>query len=234
MHMLPDPIEMSKAVAGIRYHLHTLYLFTANDFATFAIPTTFFATFASLSGSPMTSNPSPSLIPTLLRVPLALSIIWTNLLLFNISNQRSPTPTEEDRINKPLRPLPSARLTSEDARLLRNLLIALGYGLYSCAALCIIAGPAHDITDQGLAWVAVVTGVMFVTQHICDIKDAEGDRLRGRMSAPIVLGDKRVQWSVALPILLSSAVCPWFFDLGEWSYFCTLGMGGVVAERTLC
>lgn len=79
----------------------------------------------------------------------------------------------------------------------------------------------------------VVTGVMFVTQHICDIKDAEGDRLRGRKSAPVVLGDECVRWSVSIPVVLCSVFCPWFFGLGMVSYGITLGMGGVVAIRTV-
>ncbi|KAJ4296869.1 hypothetical protein N0V90_006917 [Kalmusia sp. IMI 367209] len=218
----PALITMSKTAATVPSFIQTLYLFTANDFATFALPTTLFATFAALSGSPLTNNPSPSLLPTLARTPLALALIWTNLLIFNISNQRSPLAIEEDRINKPHRPLPSGRLTSDDARrtllfatplvlllgwafnvwietllliaftwayndlggsdehwVLRNLLIAIGYGLYSCAALRVVAGTSHALTQSGINWVGVVTGVMFVTQHICDIKDAEGDRLRG-------------------------------------------------------
>lgn len=256
--------------------LQTLYLFTANDFFTFAIPTTLFATFGSLSGSVLTTNPSPSICLTLCRIPLALAVVWTNLLIFDISNQRSPVAVEEDKINKPHRPIPSGRITCDEARrlllvllplvlglgwlmgvweeslllaaatwlyndlggsdenwILRNFLIAVGYGLYSSAALRVMVGPGQEVTVAGINWVLLITLVMFTTQHICDIKDAEGDRLRGRHSAPIVLGDEFVRWSVAVPVMVSSIACPLFFGLGLLACFVTLAMGSLVASRTL-
>ncbi|KAF2265763.1 hypothetical protein CC78DRAFT_552773 [Lojkania enalia] len=254
----------------------TLYLFTKNDFLTFAIPTALFAFFGTLSGPTLTSNPSPSLSQTIFRVPSALLIVWSNLLVFDISNQRLPSAVEEDKVNKPHRPLPSGRITSEATRrlllfgipfvlalgwyfscwqetlllntaiwmyndlggcdedwVLRNLLIAVGYGLYSSAALRVLAGPDYAISEKGFQWVVLVTLVMFVTQHICDIKDVEGDRLRGRKSAPIMLGDKLVRWSVAVPIILCSVACPMFFGVGVLGYALTLPMGMLVAGRTM-
>ncbi|OAG08520.1 uncharacterized protein CC84DRAFT_1141313 [Paraphaeosphaeria sporulosa] len=266
----------AKHLRTVPHHIYTLYLFTAADFPTFAVPTTLFALFASLSGPHLTTNPQPALLPTLTRVPLALAVTWANLLLFNISNQRSPTAVEEDRVNKPARPLPAGRLSCNSARrlllylapavmllswamgvweecllqlaftwvyndlggcdehwLLRNALIALGYGFYSSAALRVMAGPEHTVTPQGLRWIGVVTAIMFATQHICDIKDAAGDALRGRQSAPIVLGDTVVRWSVAVPILLSSNFCAWYFASGLPAYVATLGLGLLVAFRIL-
>ncbi|KAL5418033.1 hypothetical protein PMIN03_001269 [Paraphaeosphaeria minitans] len=274
---IPHPLlATAKHLSTLPHNIYTLYLFTAADFPTFAIPTTLFALFASLSGAPLTTNPTPALLPTLARVLLALTVTWANLLLFNISNQRSPTAVVEDSVNKPTRPLPAGRLSCDSARrlllclapavmllswamgvweecllqlaftwlyndlggcdehwLLRNGLIALGYGLYSSAALRVMAGPEHTVTPHGLHWIGVVTAAMFATQHICDIKDAAGDALRGRQSAPIVLGDNVVRWSVAVPILLSSTFCAWFFASGVPAYVATLGMGALVAFRTL-
>lgn len=122
---------------------------------------------------------------------------------------------------------------SDENWILRNALIAVGYGLYSSAALRIMTGPLHTVTLRGNYWICIITVMMFVTQHICDIKDAEGDKLRGRKSAPIVLGDEHVRWSVAIPILLCSLLCPWFFDTDVVSYSATFGMGALVAYRTL-
>ncbi|KAF3052620.1 hypothetical protein E8E11_010676 [Didymella keratinophila] len=256
--------------------LKTLYLFTASDFFTFAIPTILFGVFGALSGPILTTDISPSFISTISRIPSAVLLIWTNLLIFNISNQRTPSAVAEDAINKPSRPIPSGRITIERARrvnlilvpivlalswatgvwhttllllamqwmyndlrgcdeslLLRNLLIAVGYGLYSCIALAILSGPGTVITRQGYEWIALIVVVMFTTQHICDIKDASGDALRGRRSAPIVLGDAACRWSVALPVLACSALCPAFFGLGALSYVFTLSFGLLVAARTL-
>jgi hypothetical protein len=45
-----------------------------------------------------------------------LSWNWCNLLVFNIANQRLPDSVIEDQINKPWRPMPSGRLSSDEAR----------------------------------------------------------------------------------------------------------------------
>ncbi|KAJ4379681.1 hypothetical protein N0V86_004863 [Didymella sp. IMI 355093] len=256
--------------------LKTLYLFTASDFPTFAIPTILFGLFGALSGPVLTTNASPSFLLTISHIPSAVLLIWTNLLIFNISNQRTPSAVAEDALNKPSRPIPSGRITIDQARqlnlllvpailalswltrvwhttllllamqwmyndlrgcdesvVLRNLLIAVGYGLYSAIALSILCGAGAVITRDGYAWIAVVALVMFSTQHICDIKDAAGDRLRGRRSAPIVLGDAVCRWSVALPIIVWSALCPAFFRLDALPYVFTLSLGALVAGRTL-
>ena len=121
----------------------------------------------------------------------------------------------------------------DEGVLLRNTLIAGGYGMYSYIGLDILIGSAHSLNPKGYAWLAAVTLVMLATQHICDIKDAPGDALRGRRSAPIVLGDALCRWSVALPIFLCSIACPAFFALGPLSYIFTIAFGAVVAGRTL-
>lgn len=256
--------------------LKTLYLFTASDFPTFALPTTLFGICGALSGSPLTMNPSPSLTQTLLRIPASLLLIWTNLLIFTISNQRLPSAVAEDSINKPSRPIPAGRISIESARrvnlvlvpvvlalawatgvwhatllllalqwmyndlqgcdeslVLRNALIAAGYGLYSWIAMAVLCGPGTGIAKRGHVWIGLVALVMLATQHICDIKDADGDRVRGRRSAPIVLGDAGCRWSVAVPIVACSVACPAFFGLGGVSYVFTGSFGLVVAARTL-
>lgn len=256
--------------------IKTLYLFTASDFPTFAIPTILFGLSGALSGAILTTNTAPSLIATTLRIPTALLLIWTNLLVFNISNQRTPSAVAEDQINKPSRPIPAGRISIEAARrtnlvlvpvvlvlgratgtwsttllllalqwmyndlrgsdesvVLRNALIAVGYGLYSALALRVLSGPEASITPQGYKWIAIIGLVMLTTQHICDIKDAAGDVVRGRRSAPIVLGDAACRWSVAVPVVVCSVLCPAFFGLGCVAYVFTLSFGLVVAGRTL-
>jgi hypothetical protein len=115
----------------------------------------------------------------------------------------------------------------------RNLLIAIGYGLYSSAALKVTTGALHSVNTKGFAWIGVITFIMFVTQHICDLKDQEGDKVRGRRSIPIVLGDELARWSVTVPIVVCSILGPLFFGLGALSYISTFSIGLLVASRTL-
>ncbi len=50
------------------------------------------------------------------RAPLVVLYNWGNLLIFDLANQRTPESAEEDRINKPHRPLPTGRMTPLQAR----------------------------------------------------------------------------------------------------------------------
>ncbi len=71
---------------------------------------------SALSGTRMTTTPTPTLPAILARLPHLVFWIWSNLLLEVISNQRQPSSIAEDSVNKPWRPLPTARLTPVEAR----------------------------------------------------------------------------------------------------------------------
>ncbi|KAI8942577.1 hypothetical protein NX059_000635 [Plenodomus lindquistii] len=108
--------SLTKPIVQLLLHIRTLYLFTSSNFPTFALPTILFGLCAALSGQILTTNATPSLLQTLTRIPLALTLIWLNLLAFTISNQRTPTAVEEDKVNKPYRPIPSGRISCDQAR----------------------------------------------------------------------------------------------------------------------
>ena len=66
-------------------------------------------------------------MPILQRIPYVILWCWLNLTINTSSNQRLPASIPEDAVNKPWRPLPANRLTTEEAR--RFLIFAI------CAAL---------------------------------------------------------------------------------------------------
>ncbi|KAF8839043.1 hypothetical protein BDN67DRAFT_817885 [Paxillus ammoniavirescens] len=106
-------------ISDIGYHIYTVFLFTRNDIRTVIIPVTFFAIAAAPLCSPI----------YVLRSALW---IWLHLLQFTLANQiKAP---EEDKINKPSRPIPAGRITVYNATILRWSLspLCLGYSaLYS-------------------------------------------------------------------------------------------------------
>jgi hypothetical protein len=112
--------KLSKSImpslTNFPHFIHTLYLFTASNLLTFALPTLLFAVFSSLSSVPLTTT-SPLPIPHLLRrLPHILLYVTSHLLILDITGQRLPSSILEDRINKPYRPLPSGRVTEDQAR----------------------------------------------------------------------------------------------------------------------
>ncbi|KAK7941423.1 uncharacterized protein PG986_013810 [Apiospora aurea] len=93
-----------------------IWQFTESDFATFLGPDTAFGIFGAVRGGRLSSGIPPSLAEILWRLPLVVVYNWANLLCFNIANQWEPRSVEEDRLNKPWRPLPMGNITSQQAR----------------------------------------------------------------------------------------------------------------------
>ena len=97
------------------YHLYSIWLFTFSDMKTIMFPMTIFGTVNALT-SPVFGGPSISKDTLVRRIPLTLFWVWTNLCPFVIDNQRQPSSIEEDRLNKPWRPLPSGRMSEATAK----------------------------------------------------------------------------------------------------------------------
>ncbi|POS70194.1 UbiA prenyltransferase [Diaporthe helianthi] len=62
-------------------------------------------------------GPPISIIGILKSSPAMLLWSWSNLLLFNLHNQRHASAVAEDSVNKPWRPMPAGRLSSREATL---------------------------------------------------------------------------------------------------------------------
>ncbi|PSR71635.1 hypothetical protein PHLCEN_2v12488 [Hermanssonia centrifuga] len=111
----------------LMYHAKTLYLFTKSDIKTIVIPITLFA---------WLSAPNTSMI----QILRASFWTWLQLLHFCVSNQ-SLSP-EEDKQNKPDRPLASGRLGLKQSRILRWLLLPL----------CVTLSVAFDVPSAGISF----------------------------------------------------------------------------------
>lgn len=114
---------------------------------------------------------------------------------------------------------------------IRNLIIGLAFGLYNGGALKIACGPDQSITTPGYCWVVLISCVIFTTMHVQDMKDQAGDKTRGRRSAPLVLGDAPARWTIAIPIVIWSVVCPLFLSVGPVGYLVTCVLGFLIVAR---
>ncbi|CAA7266037.1 unnamed protein product [Cyclocybe aegerita] len=97
----------SQNMPRIRFHLTTVYLFIRSDIKTILCPVTLFAVASNPSTQPM-------------RLVSCFFWVFMHLLLIDIDNQSMAV--EEDRINKPWRPLPSRRISLARASLIASLL----------------------------------------------------------------------------------------------------------------
>lgn len=106
------------------FHFYTLFLFTKADIRTALIPQVCYE-----SSTVTFLNSIPKTVFALAAAPVChpshlvhvVAWIWLHLLTCNIANQvKAP---DEDKINKPFRPLPSGRITEHHARTLRWILV---------------------------------------------------------------------------------------------------------------
>ncbi|CAI6336557.1 unnamed protein product [Periconia digitata] len=134
---------------NLLYHLQTIHLFTRSDLKTIVAPSTFFALICAFSTPTLQLSHSP--LPTLhivSRVPKTAFWVWCNLLPFAIDNQRQPSSIEEDKLNKPWRPMPSARISILQATHLMVVLYALAFTISTV----ITGGSAQCVMLMGLGY----------------------------------------------------------------------------------
>ena len=115
---------------------------------------------------------------------------------------------------------------------LRNALNACGLLSFSVGATATSMG-GDDFSAQGCVWFVLLWWVIFTTVQIQDLVDMVGDKAKGRKSMPLVYGDTITRWSVAMPTIGWSIVCPLFWGGSMLGFACILILGGILAVRVV-
>ena len=237
-----------------------------------------FALASSLSNGFTSSKVSADPLDMILRLVQALLWLWLTLLVADISNQRLPGSIMEDSLNKPWRPLPSQRISPEQARYFmlflvpgvlvvgmffgayketltlfcllwmyndlgganeslfwRNVLNSAGLTCFSAGTIAITAGSIeYDILSRPVCWLLACACFISTTIHAQDLPDVEGDAARGRITIPLLLGDKLSRISLVLGVVFWSFICPWFWSLSLLGFAPTVLVGCVFTIRICC
>lgn len=188
---------MEKSVRNV---LHLFWLFTKDDAATFVVPNVAFGICGSLSGSDFVT-PSNNISNTLLHLPHVVVFNWSNLLIFDLANQRLPESAREDILNKPWRPIPSGMATSVQVRRAMIILIPailamnhfiLGTGLET-ALLYILTWLYNDLMGGDEDWILrnVIIAAAFWLYNAGSIKVASGCSY----NHPVFITPKGILWT---------------------------------------
>ena len=253
MSIAPAPVAVSRKSFGVLNALSLCWAFTQSDFNTFVIPNSMFGVFTALAGLGLVRGETPTFIDVLLRLPMVIWFNWYSVFIFDLANQRTPESIQEDLINKPWRPLPSGKITSEQTRrtmlaaipivmlmnywlgvwqegaiililtwlqndlrggdeIVRDVIIAVAYGFFNLGSLRLAIGMDGIVTERGYTWIVIVSGIILTTMQVQDLKDQEGDRTRGRKTAPLVFGETISRWMIALFLPVWSLVCAIFWQ----------------------
>ncbi|KAL0941909.1 digeranylgeranylglyceryl phosphate synthase protein [Colletotrichum truncatum] len=118
--------------------------------------------------------------------------------------------------------------------LLRDVIIAVAYGLFNTASLKIAIGDADTtITREGYLWAGIISAVILTTMQVQDLKDQAGDAGRGRNTIPLFFGDGVSRTSLALFVPLWSCVCAYFWRVRSWQVVMPVVSGALVVVGVL-
>ena len=84
-----------------------------------------------------------------------------------------------------------------------------------------------------LEWLGMVTAVVFSTVQTQDMADQIGDRMRGRKTLPLTLGDDLARWLPAAPLIAWSVACPLYWGVGYMSHMLVGALGLGIVYGTL-
>ena len=117
--------------------------------------------------------------------------------------------------------------------LVRDILIAVAYMVWACGALKVALGGTSALASTTYAWLAIVGVIIFTTISVQDLKDQEGDRVRKRHTAPLVLGGRVTRLLLAAFIVSWSFVCPLLWDATLLGLLTYIAFGALLGMRIM-
>ncbi|KUI73677.1 Digeranylgeranylglyceryl phosphate synthase [Cytospora mali] len=117
--------------------------------------------------------------------------------------------------------------------LTRNFINACGFVCYASGAMEVALGRALPVSLTAISWFSMIAAVVLTSVHSQDMADQEGDRLRGRKSVPLAIGDTNSRWTIAIFVSAFSIFGPFFWNLDWLGYAGPVILGSTVAVRTL-
>ena len=123
---------------------------------------------------------------------------------------------------------------ADENYIVRNAINALGFMCYSSGATIVACGYGqHSLNSTAYRWLAIVGGIVFSTLQMQDMPDVEGDAARDRKTLPLVHGNASARWTIAIPTVAWSLICPAFWEVGPLGWLVSLLTGGLLVLRIL-
>ena len=123
---------------------------------------------------------------------------------------------------------------ADENYIVRNLINSCGLVSWSAGTTLVACGNGrYALNAMGYNWLAIEAAIIFTTLHVQDLRDQEGDIARGRKTAPIVWGDAATRWTIAIPVIIWSLLCPIIWNLSITGFLVPLIPGGVLALRVM-
>ncbi|KAI8948547.1 hypothetical protein F4801DRAFT_556528 [Xylaria longipes] len=262
---------LNNSLLSASYFANTLYLFVRDNLKDIVCMGYLFGALNGTIAFKFSMGPALSTTEIFLSTPQMLLWSLSNLLLFNIHNQRHPSAMLEDHENKPWRPLPSRRISSSQTTcfmfamypvillisykwggmipclleafsclwynewggaadpFLKNLLNGVGYA-------CFLAGPLEVLTGKSIfsgegkaaIWLGILAACITTTVHTQDFRDVRGDRISGRRTVPLSIGDTAARLVVAVGVCGWTVAASWYWEAVWVQVLFAAGAGGIM------
>ncbi|KAK2591113.1 hypothetical protein QQS21_011201 [Conoideocrella luteorostrata] len=122
-------------------------------------------------------------------------------------------------------------LQGGDELFIREIIIAVAYGLFNGGSLAVAIGQESSLNSLGFTWIIITSGVILTTMQIQDLKDQEGDKSRDRKTIAIVFGEQFSRMSTALFVCVWTLLCSYFWAVGPVAFTFIASPGSVVILR---
>jgi 4-hydroxybenzoate polyprenyltransferase len=124
-------------------------------------------------------------------------------------------------------------LGSGDEAFVRETIIAIAYGFFNTGSLLVAVGRGQSLSALGLIWTFIVSGIILTTMQIQDLKDQAGDKVRGRKTIALYLGENVSRTSIAFFVCFWSWICGYFWAPGFVALGFTTAIAATIASRVL-
>ncbi|KAI0505876.1 UbiA prenyltransferase family [Xylaria bambusicola] len=130
---------------------------------------------------------------------------------------------------------------SEGRPFTRNFINAMGITSFGLGALEVALGQTLHFTAATILdlnapnleqWILLLFVVILSTVHTQDMHDQDGDKVRGRNTMPLQIGDAPTRWITVGFMILWGVVCPLFWRCGVLGYATSTSIAYIVAFRT--
>ena len=115
----------------------------------------------------------------------------------------------------------------------RNFINACGFVCFASGAMEVALGTYLPLKLRLVQWFLIIGGVVFSTVQLQDMYDQAGDRICGRKTLPIALGDWRARLLTALPLGFWCLFCPWIWSMHFDVSIAFMALGSLIIFRTL-
>jgi 4-hydroxybenzoate polyprenyltransferase len=115
----------------------------------------------------------------------------------------------------------------------KNFINACGFCCFAFGAMEVALAVPLPLSPRLVNWILVIAATVFTTVQTQDLPDQEGDRLCGRKTVPLAIGDYKTRIATAFFMVIWSLFCPFYWHTPAPLFFIFASLGVLIGGRSL-